>query len=622
VVTAESGRVGVGLVSIQDATGGLAVHLPTGASAPERGAVLDVTGELAAPYGQLEVRPTASSWRIDGSDAGPVPVVLAGSLDETLEGLLVTITGIVATAPSGGGDVSFDVDVAGGARIRVLADATSAITPSAVQRGSRYQLTGVVGQRASASGRLDGYRIWLRDTDDIMLLLDPTPSPSASPSPGGTLKPTASPGPSTAPSKTPKPTPTGPAVVTIAAAIVAGGTVAVEGVVTAGSGLLDSSGRTIVVQDGSAAIQVRLPAGATARQGRLLRVVGKSGRSYGAPRILASSAADLGAGSAPTPLVLHGLPTAAVEWRLVRITGTVQSVHRSGKTWKADIAGEGGTYLVDGLEGANIPADRLRQGGTATITGIARRPRPNATERRYTVLPRTLGDVSVTGGTRSGATGADTSGPTPRPARQSIEHGTSAAGTATGPAMSLGARTPATAIDVDLIDLPASSGRLVRVGGLVTATSATGITMDDGTAVATATFEGDARSILPQLSVGLAVNLVGTAGAGPAPRLTVASEAGVVPVAAPGASSDAIDPASSGGVAMSSPAPDALASDEFGLSGAEEDAVPPGEGSAGGSAILIVGMLLSLALVGVVALLLRRGQPLRAMAHPLPGRRS
>jgi hypothetical protein len=178
-------------------------------------------------------------------------------------------------------------------------------------------------------------------------------------------------------------------------------------------------------------------------------------------------------------------------------------------------------------------------------------------------------------------------------------------------------------LDVDLVDLPASSGRLVRVGGLITATSATGVTLDDGTAVATATLEGDARSILPQLSVGLAVNLVGTAGAGPAPRLTVASEAGVVPVAAPGASpSDATAAAATGGLVMASSAPGALASDEFGLSGAQEDAVPGVETDSGGSAILIVGLLLSLALVGIVALLLRRGQPLRAMAHPLPGRRT
>jgi hypothetical protein len=321
-------------------------------------------------------------------------------------------------------------------------------------------------------------------------------------------------------------------------------------------------------------------------------------------------------------VVLHGLPTAALEWRLVRLTGTVQSLHRSGKTWKAEIVGEGGTYLVDGLEGANIPADRLRQGATATITGIARRPRPNATERRYTILPRALGDVTVSGGTGSGATGADTSGPTPRPTK-AAKPGSSVTATGTRSAASPGASAPPTAIDIDLVDLPASSGRLVRVGGLITATSATGITLDDGTAVATATLEGDARSILPQLSVGLAVNLVGTAGAGPAPRLTVASEAGVVPVAAPGASpSDATAAAATGGLVMASSGADALASDEFGLSGAQEDAVPGVETDSGGSAILIVGLLLSLALVGIVALLLRRGQPLRAMAHPLPGRRA
>ena len=352
---AESGRVGPSLVSIVDATGGLAVHLPSGAAGPSRGSVLDVVGELAAPYGQLEIRPAADTLQTDGTADQPDPVGLAGGLDESLEGLLVSIVGTVATSPTtNSGDVSFDVDLASGARIRVQADASSGVSAGPLYRGNRYSFTGVVGQHASALGRLDGYRIWLRGAEDVVALVDPSPSPSATPA--GTLKPTASPQPSVTPgpTATPKPSPTDPPIISIAAAIVAGGNVAVEGIVTAGSGLLDAAGRSIVIQDASAAIQVRLPVRTKLRAGVRVRFVGSSGRSYGAPRIVAKTIANLGSATVPAPLGLTTPPSAAVEWRLVRITGSVTSLKRSGKAWKAEIAGSA-PFLVQSLTGAAIP---------------------------------------------------------------------------------------------------------------------------------------------------------------------------------------------------------------------------------------------------------------------------
>ena len=58
VVTAEAGRTGTPrLLTIGDATGGIAVRLPAGTVAPGRGTVVEVRGPLAAPYGQLEIRP-------------------------------------------------------------------------------------------------------------------------------------------------------------------------------------------------------------------------------------------------------------------------------------------------------------------------------------------------------------------------------------------------------------------------------------------------------------------------------------------------------------------------------------------------------------------------------------
>ena len=76
----------------------------------------------------------------------------------------------------------------------------------------------------------------------------------------------------------------------------------IEAAVTAGTKLLDSSGRRIVVQDSSGAIEVLLPTGASAPAvGSKLRVTGKTGVAWGAPRLGASAVAPAGSGSIVAP---------------------------------------------------------------------------------------------------------------------------------------------------------------------------------------------------------------------------------------------------------------------------------------------------------------------------------
>ena len=68
VVIAEAGRLGTPpLLAIADATAGIAVHLPDDTAAPPRGTRVQVTGKLADPYGQLEIRPSSSGFRVVGS---------------------------------------------------------------------------------------------------------------------------------------------------------------------------------------------------------------------------------------------------------------------------------------------------------------------------------------------------------------------------------------------------------------------------------------------------------------------------------------------------------------------------------------------------------------------------
>ena len=95
-----------------------------------------------------------------------------------------------------------------------------------------------------------------------------------------------------------RPAPTGspsPAVLTIAGARAAGeATVSIEATVVAGSSLLDASGRRIVVQDPTGAVEVLLPEPRTVAVGDRYRLTGEMGTAYNAPRFRATAIEGLG----------------------------------------------------------------------------------------------------------------------------------------------------------------------------------------------------------------------------------------------------------------------------------------------------------------------------------------
>ena len=174
----------------------------------------------------------------------------------------------------------------------------SGIEPTVARRGDRLHLVGIVGQRASARGLLDGYRVWLRDAADVTRATDVPPGPTPKPTPS------------------PRPGASEPPLTTIAAALrLAAGPVAVEGVVSVAVTLLDASGRRSVLQDGTAGVEFLIPRGVPApKPGDRVRVVGTLGRAYGAPRITATSVVALGHAADPVPISLAGPPSIAVEW--------------------------------------------------------------------------------------------------------------------------------------------------------------------------------------------------------------------------------------------------------------------------------------------------------------------
>ena len=390
-VTAEAGRLGTQpLFAIGDASGGIIVRLPDEATAPRRGSVIQVAGKLADPYGQLEVRPGDGDIQINGSGALPSPIQApSGGLGESTEARLVTASGVLAAKPTkSGNSIVLTLERSGQASVRVMADSTSGLTASSFEVGATYRVTGIGGQRASRKGALDGYRLWLRGTADVQRLAGP-PAGGSTPEPGGGTA--------------------APKAITIGAALRKGeGSVAVDGVVTAPATLLDATGRRIVVQDQSAAIEVLLPVGASAPPiATRLHVEGTVKRAYGAPRLQATKVTLRGNGAVPAPVELRSEPGEDHEWELVRIHGPVASVHKLGDRWRAEIRLGERQVVVVGQAGAGIAVDTLAEGRVATVTGIVRRPYPTASDQRFTILPRYPADVRVTGS--AAAAGSTTS---------------------------------------------------------------------------------------------------------------------------------------------------------------------------------------------------------------------
>lgn len=565
VVTAEAGRLGTpALVAIADDTGGIAVRVPADTATLARGTLVQVDGTLAAPYGQLEIKPTTGGIVVIGIGAMPgVLPVGPGGLDESLEGRLVAAGGILTAKPkrSSGGDLTIILERGGSSPVRLIADGSSLIAPASFIVGSSYQVVGVVGQRASRKDASDGYRICLRDPADLVAggsAAQPS-STAGVPAASGTMADPAAP------------------TVTIARALgLADATVAIEAVVTAPANLLDTSGRRIVVQDATAAIELLLPAGVSAPPvGTRIRADGRVGLAYGAPRFRAERLEPLAGGLVSPPTVLHAQPDVALEWRLVALTGRVEQVTKLGDRWRAELAIGTRRVPIVGQPGSGIASGTLIEGRVATVVGIVRRPYPTATDPRFAILPRSAADLRLEGGavTRLTAPTGATAGTGGRT--------TGGAGTAVG-----GPVPPAGAADADLVELATLIGRMVRVGGLVADLLPDGVMLDDGTTVGRIVLRGGALDLLPLLEPEDAINATGRVDVvDGVPALVVDNAAGLSQAGDPQA--PALD--SSAGFAGSSSDPAGPPAE------ASLAAGPPFSGGAVGFATLIVLSMASLA---------------------------
>jgi hypothetical protein len=375
-----------------------------------------------------------------------------------------------------------------------MADASSGLAPASLQAGQAYRLTGVAGQRSSRKGALDGYRIWLRDVLDLVPITAPG---------GGTgnvvVRPLGS------------------------VATLDGATVVVEGRVTAPATLLDATGRRVVIQDATGAVEVLLPLGAVAPPADTwVRVSGTIGRAYDAPRLRATQVDVVPVRSEITPAGLHGQPGATLEWRLAVATGTVVAVTRLGARWHAELDVQGTRILVDGLPGAAIPSTAVVKGQRLTVLGIVRRPYPGATERRFSLVPRVPADLRTTAGAVRAPAQGDGTG-----------LGPGSTGLPGG-----GSSWSYRPVEMDLATIEEHAGAWVRIGGLVTARDGARLVLDDGTAMAPVRLAGEAAAYIGLVVAGDAVNVVGIVVADPVEgwEVLVTSADGLVRVGALGQS--------------------------------------------------------------------------------------
>jgi hypothetical protein len=313
------------------------------------------------------------------------------------------------------------------------------------------------------------------------------------------------------------------ASIRIAAALARIGQVAaIDGVVTVPGTLLDATGRRIVVQDASGAIELLVPAGIAAPAvGTRVHAEGEVGIAYGAPRLRADAVTILGSASQPDPMTLRRAPGHAEEWHLVTATGRIDGVHKLGDRWRAELLVGSTRVVVVGQPGSGIAVTDLVDGRMARVTGIVRRPYPTATDQRYAITPRSPADLHLLGAAVvTTGNGAAPAAATNRPYSGAGAElpGQSASGTA----------------NADLVDLADLVGRTVRVGGLVLELRPDGFRLDDGTAEGIVLVRGAAGDLLPLLEPDDAINAVG--------RVELLADTPVVVVEDPGGIVQAGDP--------------------------------------------------------------------------------
>ena len=473
-MTAEGGRLGLPpLIAIADGTGGIAVRVPDGDRrarsrrdrASSRGAARGSVRPARAPTRR------ARASRSPGTGSLPAPLRLAAARARRGDRGPARRAHRHRRRRAAEGHERRPHDRPRRCRpARPSASsptARAASPPTDLVKGRTYRLTGIVGQRASRKGALDGYRLYLRDRADIVAVAQPAPARAPAPSgaPAATVAdldrrsrcPTAR-------------------VVTIEAHRHRGRR-ACSTRAAAGS----------CVQDATGAIEVLLPTGATGAERRHAAPRHRRDR----PRL--GRAAHRGDGGrrrsararrvAPRPWAAR--PAERDEWLLVRLSGTVAE----GRAARRSLAGRDRRSPTarrrrsTARPAPGIPSTAIVAGRRITVTGIVKRPVPDR-ER-----PPLRGPAARRRRRRD------------RAGRRRQRRGDGSATSGSRAAAAHGRRRRAGAVDVtpdtDLATLARARRRSASgSAGSIARLADDGFDLDDGTALARVELRGDMAALL------------------------------------------------------------------------------------------------------------------------------
>lgn len=384
-LTASDFHDGGGFVA--DATGAIAVLLEEGRF--ERSSLLRLKGTLDDRFSQrtLRVAPDGATVLGSGVDPAALPTRTA-DVGESLEGRLVRLVATVVSSQSVlTSGVALDVDDGSGPA-RVAVGSATGIDLTGWLRGATVDVVGVVGQRDSTGTGADGYRVLPRDAGDVLAMAPPA---SATPSPTPGLSPT--------PGPTASEVPDGVVSIAEARGAARNARLMVRGVVTLGSGIVDT--QTAVIQDATGAIVLRLGDEAGSLEtGQSAEVTGARSTKSGMETLrITDPPALLGAGAEPTPLAVR---TGAVgedhEALLVTVSGTLGSSARraSAGSVTMDLDDGSGPLRIHVPAALEYDDAALVGGVVVEVTGVVGQETTGAQPLRgYRVWPRSAEDIRV-----------------------------------------------------------------------------------------------------------------------------------------------------------------------------------------------------------------------------------
>lgn len=171
VITLPTAVLGDGTAAIQDETGAIILRVGDEAGELALGELVVVDGIRSTKSGMETIRISEPPLRL-GQAGQPLPTNAGtGSVGESLEAMLVRVSGALVTAPqrTSARNVYFDLDDGSGP-VRIFLAPGVAVDTGAFVPGGSIEVIGVVGQETSGQQPLRGYRIWPRSASDLQLI--------------------------------------------------------------------------------------------------------------------------------------------------------------------------------------------------------------------------------------------------------------------------------------------------------------------------------------------------------------------------------------------------------------------------------------------------------------------